>query len=344
MKLDLKTIEAITTGAESVEYKNGGFAFHRFTDAEAASADNYNVEVAAGVALRFKTDAAGLVLKISTEDISNGCRSYFAADVFENGKAVGSIQNISDSDCTGNYAEKSYPFGEFTGEFKLSKGEKEIKIYLPHTMKTEITEIDAVDATYVVPVKSGKILLAYGDSITQGYDSLHPSGTYVMRLAEMLGAEAYSKALGGDVFCPELASAAGDLKPDYIIAAYGTNDWKRCYTQDTVCKNASEFLSAVTHRFENTPVFVISPIWRKDNVYEDTSFDFFKIKDVISRACDKFETVKFIDGTDFMPRSEALFGDLRLHPTAEGFKYYADALYKEISNILNLMVDANENK
>jgi cell division protein FtsB len=44
-------------------------------------------------------------------------------------------------------------------------------------------------------------------------------------LAEALEAEFINKAVGGAVFNPALAKIPCDTQADYIIVAYGTNDW-----------------------------------------------------------------------------------------------------------------------
>ena len=76
-----------------------------------------------------------------------------------------------------------------------------------------------------MPVKKEKILVAYGDSITQGYDALHPSNAYIRRMADYLNAELINKSLGGVKFLPNLAAVPNDIDADYIFVAYGTNDW-----------------------------------------------------------------------------------------------------------------------
>ena len=70
-----------------------------------------------------------------------------------------------------------------------------------------------------------KRILCFGDSISQGYDALYPSNQYTPQLAKLLDAEEYNKAIGGEIFRPELALARDDFEPEYITVAYGTNDW-----------------------------------------------------------------------------------------------------------------------
>ena len=80
--------------------------------------------------------------------------------------------------------------------------------------------------------KKPKTLTLFGDSITQGYDVLYPSSHYLLKCAATLNAQIYNKAIGGDIFRPELAQIKDSYEPDYIVVAYGTNDWNSCDNAD----------------------------------------------------------------------------------------------------------------
>ncbi|MEW9503566.1 hypothetical protein, partial [Jeotgalibacillus marinus] len=72
-----------------------------------------------------------------------------------------------------------------------------MRIQLPHSAGVEFSEIELEGAAFAEPVPRKKVLIAYGDSITQGYDSAHASGAYAVRLAEGLGMELFNKGVGG---------------------------------------------------------------------------------------------------------------------------------------------------
>ena len=97
-------------------------------------------------------------------------------------------------------------------------------------------------ATYVTLVKKEKTMLFYGDSITHGYDSAHPLNTYAKRVADGLCAEGFVKAVGGECFLPELAKVNGGHNPDYVVIAYGTNDWSK-NNKEAFDKNSKEFIN-----------------------------------------------------------------------------------------------------
>lgn len=328
MNLNLDRIKSVTQGIQSVEYENGLYCFYRFTKEETAVIGNDNADYTAGVQMLFRTD--GDKLKIKAEfSYKMKIRSYFSLDVFENGELIGSLKNIEDSQCVGAYAVAEYPLGNFEKEFELSSGEKEIRIVFPHSVILKIEDFQVCNASFVKPVKREKVLITYGDSITQGYDSVHPSNTYAMRLAEALNAELFNKGIGGAQFMPALASVDDGLNPDYVTVAYGTNDWN-CVTKEVMTEKVNEFLKALVNKHHSIPIFVLSPIWRKDYKSEKPFGDFFGVEEIIKKACEKYESVKFISGFNLVPHNENFFGDLSLHPNDKGFEYYFRNLIKEM--------------
>ena len=327
MKLSLEQMRSITQGIQSAEYVDGMCLFSRFTKDEADCIGSFNVRYPAGVQLKFKTD--GEILRMRVYAQGSDIRQYFSFDIFENDKLIGCIKNIEESEAVGNYASKKYKSGDFEGEFKLGKGEKNLRIVLPHSAFAGIYEIELENATFVIPVKPHKTLVAYGDSITQGYDSVHPSNTYAMRLAEYLGAELYNKGIGGAQFIPRLAGLADGLTPDLVTVAYGTNDWN-CVTKDVFRANAEGFFENIVNKYPDTPIIAFSPIWRKDFDREMPFGKFNEVEEVIKEVCGKFESVKFVSGIDLVEHREDLFGDLNLHPNDKGFEYYFKNIIKNL--------------
>lgn len=320
MKLTLEQMKAVTVGIEDIHYENGVFSFHRFTENEKNFIDNHNVIHPAGVKMEFKTDAKLLKIKGLTRQFL-GSRSYYAFDIFENDIKIGSIQNLKDEDACGNYAYETYALGEFSESFCLSDGEKNIKIVFPYSIVAEIEEIELADASFISPVKQDKNIIFYGDSITQGYDALHPSKTYAYRLSEALKANMINKALGGDHFSPSLVKAVRDYKPEYVIVAYGTNDWSYDEKEDII-RNAAAFLDTAVEKFPDSKIYVLSPIWRKDFTEYRKAGEFKEIEIIIKKACENRKNVCFISGFSLVPGDENLFGDLRLHPSDKGFEHY----------------------
>lgn len=338
MKLTLDEIKALSHGAERVEEKDGKVCLYRFTKEqeqlykESGNDGFYKKSfTTAGIRLVFKTDSTSLFLKVNIPFATT--RSYFAVDVYVNGEMAGFINNYENIDMTGNYAKKSCPLGSFEKSFNLSGGVKIVSIYMPWSVPVEIEELSIDDNSFAQAVVTDKKLLIFGDSITQGYDTLHPSKHYAVLLADLLKADAYNKAIGGEVFIPSLAKTNEDFVSEYVLVSYGSNDWSRSDI-GVFRKDCREFYSILSRKYPEAKIFALTPIWRKDYKETHNCGDFSSIADYIKEVTAELDNVYCIDGFDFVPRREELFGDLTLHPNNEGFTYFIDNLYKEIKNIL----------
>ena len=333
MKLSVDTIRKITTGAVRVEEENGLIHLYRFTKQQQelykkTSEDFYAKSLsAAGIKMLFKTDSENLVMKFETGKGSS--RSYFSVDVSVNGEIVGYIDNFSERDLSGNYTADKFPLGEMSGNVQLGVGEKEVCVYLPWSVSVAIHEILLDDGAYIEQIKPEKKLLAFGDSITQGYDALRPSNRYISKLSEQLGAEEYNKAIGGEIFFPSLAECKDDFIPDYITVAYGTNDWNRV-TEETFRKNCLGFFTNLRQNYPDTPIIAITPIWRKEMDEQRQFGQFRNVDKAIREITENIENIIVIDGFGFVPQDEMYFADLSLHPNDKGFEAYFKSLYNEL--------------
>ncbi len=328
MKLTKEAFENITRGISSVQYEAGRYQFFRFDERETATVDSQIASCTAGVKMDFVTDGNALRLQVFTEK-ALPARSFFAFDVFINGTLAGHIKNFDEQLCTGDYANLDYPLGRFSGEFTLGEGEKRVTVFFPHSVRAYIEEAEVAGATYVLPVKQEKTLLAYGDSITQGFDALYPSHSYAVRLSKFLDAELLNKGIGGACFCPSLVMAGAGYQPDYIVVAYGTNDWT-CHTQESFKSNAQAHIQELTKKYPASKIFVITPIWRGDYANERKFGPFSKLEAIIREECEESRQIHIISGWNLVPEDASFFGDLFLHPNDKGFAAYAEALHSAL--------------
>ena len=336
MKLNIEQLKNISLGAESVIETEKGIEFDRFNSEER---DVYSVSTIearthspAGVELMFKTDAKSIYISLEAEKTLD--RSFFSVDILENDKLAGNIKNFEEEHMTGFYSWDEYPLGSFDGRVEFGNGEKEIRVVLPWSVRCYFKEINLEGATYITPVKKEKTMLFYGDSITHGYDSAHPLNTYAKRVADGLGVEGFVKAVGGECFLPDLARVNGGHNPDYVVIAYGTNDWSR-NNKEQFDKDSKEFINTISANYPYAKIFVLTPIWRKDSVKETDSFgDIFYVGKHLADICDGLKNVHLIDGWNLVSHNENLYGDLRLHPNDNGFKEYAKNLLAEIKEYI----------
>ena len=337
MKLNLSQIKDITLGAVRIEEIDNRIHFYRFTKAQEELYKNRNANfyrktfATSGVKLCFRTNSKNVFLNV---DISSGSsRKYACIEVLVNGKRVGALKNFDDAQMVGNFIKKELPFGNFSGSVSLKAGEKEVCIYLPWSAETVLNEFAVDDGSFIEPVRPSKKMLVFGDSITQGYDALYPSNKYITKIAEMLDAEEHNKAIGGEIYFPDLAKAKEDFDPDYIVVSYGSNDWNKC-TKETLANNCKEFLRNLNNNYPNAKIFVITPIWRKDMYESRPGGDFLSVHETVENGAAEFGNISVIRGFDFVPHDETLFADLSLHPHDKGFEHYFNNLSKRIKELL----------
>ena len=334
MKLSFEKIKEITLGSVRVTESDEGIRFYRFNEEEEEFYKRTNTDFykktfsTAGVKLSFVTDSD--FMRISVSVTASTSRTYFSFDVYENGKMIGNIDNFSESDMTGNYTAYSGALGDFSGEFALSRGEKEITVYFPWSVAASLRELSLSDGATVVAKRPSKRIITYGDSITHGYDAIRPSGRYASKLAEYLSAEEICKAIGGDVFERELAALADEeLFPDYVSVAYGTNDWSE-FEKDEYAENCRGFYEIVSKKYFGAKIFALAPIWRRDCDEIRKFGSFYDIEPMIFNAVEALPNVHPISCFDFVPHNENMFADLRLHPNDEGFFHYFSGIKSKI--------------
>lgn len=341
MRLSLSDFKKITLGAQHISESCGKITFHRFTEEEElfykerdkirGSSFYDRCLATAGIRLSFKTDSKSL--KLSADVAKTTSRNYFSFDVYENGKLIGGLDNFKEEELCGNFTEILLPLGSFEKSFSLSEKLSEVCIYFPWSVRIETLSVELDDGALIEPIKPSKKLLAYGDSITQGYDAIRPSQRYAARLANFLGAEEINKAIGGEVFVPGLAKIKADFSPDYITVAYGTNDWSTTDGLDFF-ENALSFFKTLSEYYKSSKIFAITPIWRANFEEKKPFGEFFTVEEKIKEATRNLKNVTVISGFELVGHDEKLFADLRLHPRDEGFNEYYENLSRKIGEFI----------
>ncbi len=335
MNFDIELLRACANGAcrvEKVEESGGGFGFYRFTE-EQVEAYKYNPDFykktfsTPCINLNFKTNSTSLTLEAET--FSGTSRTFFAFDLLVDGKLVdymGNIEKLGE-----NYDWSKCDLGSYSRRFELGKGEKEVKLVFPFSVKSIVKTVAVDDGAYVTPIKAAKKMVLFGDSITHGYDAAHPTNSYAFKLSEHLGVQGFNKAIGADMFFPQLATLPEEFTPDYITVAYGTNDWN--------VRSAEAFRSGCKGFFENlrrtypaVKIFAILPIWRKD-LNDPKAMTFDEARRFIEDTARENEIIP-IDTIDFIPHDSKYFSDGFLHPNDEGFDHYFEGLKKEIDKYI----------
>ena len=316
MKLTLDQIRSVARGIVDVGLDEDGLIrlyrmlpYQQEIYRAKSEAFFYRSRNSSGVVLAMKTDSQHLTMDVS---MSRCCgRDYFGMDVCVDGRLTDSLT------CFGH----DKMFTDHRKTFKLGKGTKTVSVYMPWSVICKIRSVEIDDGAKLAPVPRQKKLLAFGDSITEGFDCLHPSRCYVAKVADWLDAECFNKGNGGEVYDPDIVKQAEPIDPDYITVAYGTNDWNRV-SRESFHSNCNLFIGRLGQHYPTAKIFILAPIWRK--VWQDKR-EFGPFRDVakeLESACKKLDNGIFIDCFDFVPLEEQYFWDQRLHPNDEGFDHY----------------------
>ena len=88
--------------------------------------------------------------------------------------------------------------------------------------------------------------------------------------------------------------------------------------------------------YPDAKIIAIAPIWRR-NYTEARAFGAFDdVEKIIREAANGLDNVYVIRGFDFVPKNEAYFADLSLHPNDKGFTFYSANLIDEVSKLIQL--------
>lgn len=326
MLLSCEQIEKAALGAAWVSEESEGVRLHRFTQEQEKVYIGTNFEkkvwATAGIVLSFKTDSPRMNMAVTVSGAST--RKFFAHDVFCDGKLAGQLGNLG--------LGPEYPLGDYEKTFELGEGMKQIRIVFPWSVASVIRRLELEDGAAFIPVRPESRTVFFGDSITHGYDARFPSNAYMAAIAERLGTEGFNKAIGGECFCPALARCRETFTPDLIITAYGSNDWSGL-EKEVFERNCRDFFKALHEQYPQTPVYALTPIWRKDLHAQKPAGAFENAGKIIREMTAPYETITVLDGFDFVPHEETYFSDLRLHPNDEGFRFYTENLWKAIKNL-----------
>lgn len=336
MKLTLEQLRQAAWGAVEVTQTPGGIRFYRFTAKqramylERAERFGFRSLATAGIKLVLRTDSPWLRLRVRTEP-GVLTRSYYAFVVEADGRTVGRLQNFSAPILEPEAVTAEYPLGPAEGDFPLGVGEKTVSIHFPWTVQVRLEAVELADGAMIQPIRPEKRMLMFGDSITQGWDAMDPRSRYAARLAGFLGMEEINKAIGGEMFFPELALTRDPLTPDLISVAYGSNDFAHQGNETLFRQNCRAFYHNLRQTYPTTPILALAPIWRKDQ--EGGFGAFHRVADGIRAAVEDLEQVHVIDCYSFVPQDLYYFSDGRTHPNERGFGVYSARLLEAVREI-----------
>jgi lysophospholipase L1-like esterase len=223
---------------------------------------------------------------------------------------------------------------EGTMTFTIPAGTHLVEFYMPNLYSLRIKDMELIGATKAETVRKKYRMLAFGDSITQGYDALFSSLSYANITADLLNATLVDQAIGGEVFNPGIIDGEINFEPDFITVAYGTNDFSKS-TREVMERDAAEFYRRLREAFPNAKIFAMMPIWRKDTKDKVRVLGTFEdAKAIVRAAAEAQPNTVVIDCDGFVPHHSDFFSDLRLHPNDIGFMRMADRISAVLEKLL----------
>lgn len=338
MQLTYEQIRSITTGAVSIEQEENGIRFYRFNREQRTL---YQPRVrfleekmlsAAGIQLSFRTDSSTLFLRTT---VSAGSASdHFSFDLLVNGAHIDSLDNFSHLEQSGKTDNASYTLGTYEKTFALGTGTKDVCLYFPWSVATVVETLCLEDGASLTPMIPAKKLLVYGDSITHGNTTRYTCNHYIPRLARAMDVQVRNKAIAGTTSFPEMVRTESPYDPDYVLVAYGSNDWDR-HEEAFFAQKYREMMQAIAEKFPRAQVFAISPIWRGDqNTHQRRMGPLCAIERNILAIAEDYPNVTVIPGIDLVPHNSQYYADAELHPNDAGYELYFHNLWPKIKAAL----------
>jgi len=314
----LEKVKKYTCGAIKVFEEEGFVKFRRFTDKqmEIIASRNFTPRQYSNSCIRIEFMTRGGKLSFDYEAERGSGRKYFSIDLSLDGWLVKS-----------DYYDDSLDT-PLTFEYEIPSSEAPVHatVYLPNMACVKMKSLTLPEDAETCE-KKYKILIL-GDSITHGYDAVHTSLSYANIVADHFSAEMVNQGIGGEVFhAPNLDPELG-YEPDFIITAYGTNDWG--HGKFTDGKNVDEYFTRLEELYPGVPVFALLPIWRGEKDQKRNGINLAEAVEIIKKNIALHSEVTMIDCYKFVPPLPEFFYDKILHPNDEGFLLYGEAVCKAL--------------
>lgn len=324
MELTFEQIISATNGIVRTEQNDIGLELHRFSREQEAFfhkihplyCNNYffngyfskNCRTCAGITIDFISDLTKLRIKFGKIEYTHGSRGSIF-DLYVDNELVQSFES----------------FEELI--YKSHEGIHRFTLYFPYMAFPIISLIELENATVFMPQKKQTEILFLGDSITHGARALHPSNTYVMRVARNLDVGIVNQGNSGFVY--DAGSIDKVCDPKIVVTAYGINDYMK-KTPQLLERETVDFIKKVRDVYKSAKIVSILPLW---TAWDGENKEFKNAeKTCLKSIYDKYSDYT-IDGHKMIPNYEKHFTD-GVHPNDKGFEYYGENLTKELTSII----------
>ncbi len=223
--------------------------------------------------------------------------------------------------------EMRYPTGEsFGGELRWEKTGRmrRITLYFPHLASVFLGRVRIEDGAAWQPADEEPILLALGDSNTQGGTSEFPSLIYSAVAARAMGWSLHNRGIGGMVFdAASLTEHPLAQTPKFITVAYGINDWGG----NREVAHARTYLARLRELYPEQPVAVLAPVFAKAEAdpgppkRNQLGQTLNEYRAALAEIVHGFPGMRCVPTASLIPPDPALIYD-NVHPTTTGHLCY----------------------
>ena len=218
--------------------------------------------------------------------------------------------------------------------FPLPHGTHRVTMYLPWSWNVVVRSVELSDNAVIETVSRAHRGMVFGDSITQGYTTLMPSLSYANILGRELDAEIINQGAGGFYFDETTVDEAlPDFRPEFLVIAYGTNDFSRNSDPDVFRENAKKYIHRFHQVFCGRNIYGVLPIFRSDsNVTDpagDARYSFQDAREILAEIYEEYPDITIIRETG-IPRIHEAFAEDCVHPTDFGHMLMSKGIEKAI--------------
>ena len=273
-----------------------------------------------GARIRFRTSAANI-------------RALFSITALHQRQDSVNVNGIIlvDGRQAGDYAAK--PLGDIFVTIPVQPGgiSHDYEILLPYGQSLDFLGLDlggngTLEKTVPRPQKR---YVAYGDSITHGFQASRIDRNYPYQVGVALGYQVVNMGFGGRHAEETDGDAIAACKPDLVTILIGFNDRYHSRPLAEYKRHLGGLITRIRKASLSVPIFVITPIWSSEPAWASgtlgLSLEDYRasVREIVSGAQD---TMLFlVDGLALMDNTTGLTTD-GIHPNDKGFDQIAARL------------------
>ncbi len=320
-------------GAISIEETDAGLHPWRIPVAEQdlfETSPTNKASMPAGIRLTLISDTSSVRLDVVPPPVESDPPWVF--DLLVDGKLHGRIPPAIDAD---------------TIQFDhIPAGEHRLELYLPSQYVPVVLRGLYIDegATASSWTDDRKRIVFYGSSITHCRHAAGPSETWPAIVANRADLHLTSLGLGGDCHLdPMFARLIHDLPADAIGLKLGINMMGGTVSDRTFRAFVIGFIKTIRDGHPNTPIAVVSPICHppRESTPNEVGMTLQIMRQRLAEAVDVLQghgdqNLHYVDGLSLMGENNVHLYIDGIHPSAEGYRFLADAYLRETMPKLGL--------